>query len=102
MLESAWLFVGVLGAISSGISVMAQEDEDELAMVFGTIGFVSWAIWSYGSLTVEVVGDGSVFEFAMPSLTFLGIAMALLPGYIALTGPIELIERHKSGDLDDL
>lgn len=102
MLESAWLFIGVLGAISSGITLMAQRDEDGLAMVFGTIGFVSWAIWSYGALTVEVADGGTVFQFAMPSLTFFGIAMALLPGYIALTGPIELIERHKSGDLEDL
>lgn len=100
MLESAWLFIGCIGVLTSAGALMTTEDA--MAMVFGSIGFVTWAIWSYGSLTVEVVGNTEVFEFAMPSLTFLGIAMALLPAYIALTGPIELIERHKSGDLDDL
>lgn len=103
MIESAFLFVGriafawtvltVAGAVYASRDM--SETGDALATVGGVVGFVLWGVWSYATLNVQVVGDAVVYEFSHPELTILGIAMAMVPGYIALTGPIELINRYR-------
>ena len=109
MLESAWLFIGVIATLSTIFAVSTQSsfarmfpDDDAVAIMAGIVGFVSWAVWTYGSLNVEVVTDSGVEVFGMPSVTFLGIALSLVPGYIALTGPADIIRRHKEPDAKDL
>jgi hypothetical protein len=59
----------------------------------GIVGFVLWGVWTFGTLNIEVANGTTVYTFTHPELTLLGIVMALVPGYIALTGPIDLIYR---------
>lgn len=109
MIESAWLFVGRIAFLWTVLTVGAASflsgrigDEDAFATVAGVVGFILWGVWSFGTLNIEVVGDAVVYEFTHPELTILGIAMALVPGYIALTGPIELVNRFREADQDSL
>jgi len=92
MLQSAWLFIGVAAIIWTGIAVYTSDDA--AAILFGILGFVTWGAWTYGSLKITVVGDSVTYQFTMPAVTFVGICFALVPAFIALTGPINIIGRH--------
>jgi len=106
MLESAWLFVGTVAVLSTGAAVLAPvlspSDGDVLAIVLGVAGFVSWGVWTYGTLNIVVVGESVTYSFAQPSLTLLGVMLALVPGYVALTGPVEVVSRARDGDMRDV
>lgn len=103
MLESAWLFVGAVAFGWTAITVIgavvlpSEGAGDALATVGGVVGLVLWGVWTFGALNVVVVGEAVTFRFSHPSLALVGIAMALVPGYIALTGPIELVTRAMDG-----
>lgn len=98
MLESAWLFVGFVALLASGLALATSDDA--VGIVAGTIGLLSWVLWAYGSLNVESA-DGSG-AFSMPALTLLGLAFAIVPAYIALTGPVEVVGRARNAGTDDL
>lgn len=100
MLESAWLFIGVCALFATGLAVYTNDNG--VAMMMGTLGFVTWGVWTFGTLDVTVVGDSTTFTFTMPAVTILGIVFALLPGYIALTGPIDLIGRARQPNVDEV
>lgn len=109
MLESAWLFVGRIAFVWTIITVVAaayvdtgDETGDALATIGGVVGFVMWGVWTFGTLNIEVVGDAVVYEFTHPELTILGVALALVPGYIALTGPIEIVSRVRETRMRDV
>lgn len=95
MLESGWLFVGVVAILATALALFT--DDDGVAILAGTAGTITWGVWTYGTLNVRVVGDSVTYTFTMPSLTLLGIMLALLPAYIALTGPVELVARATGG-----
>jgi len=106
MLESAWLFSGALAILASGVAVSTQTQtgaqnpaSDNIAIMSGIAGFVSWGIVAFGSLNIEVVTqDGTVASFALPEVTLLAVMFALVPGLIALTGPADTIESHLDPD----
>jgi len=109
MLESAWLFVGVIAFVWTLLTLAAavwmrtaDDTGDALATIGGVVGFVLWAVWTFGALNITVVGDSVTYRFSHPELAILGVVMALVPGYIALTGPIELISRARDTTQRDL
>lgn len=109
MLESAWLFVGgvafvwtLLTVIGAVVAAGRGETGDALATVAGVVGFVLWGVWSFGSLNIIVVGEVVTYHYAQPELALVGIVLALVPGYIALTGPIELISRWRETEPRDV
>lgn len=110
MLESAWHFVGVVAILATGIAVStktavagAYPNDDGIAIFSGIVGFLSWGTWTYGTLAVDIVTNtGSTVTQSMPALTYFGIAMALVPGYIALTGPAEIISRYRDPQTKDV
>lgn len=109
MLESAWLFTGSIAFVWTLVTVWAavavdstDNSGDALATVGGVVGFILWGVWTFGSLEIVVVGEGVTYSFTHPEIAILGVAMALIPGYIALTGPIELISRAREPDVRDI
>lgn len=106
MLESAWLFTGVIGILATASTIYfaaANSPEDDAVVIAsGAMGFITWGIWTYGTLNVEVVDGGAEFTFTMPELTLLGVALALIPGVLALTGPTEIVSRYRDGDPREL
>lgn len=101
MLQSAWLFTGLVAILATGAAV--GTNDDGMAIFAGTAGTITWGVWTYGTLNVEAVdGAGSTLTFTMPSLTLLGIALALIPAFVALTGPVELVGRATDAGTDDL
>lgn len=109
MLESGWLFVGRVAFVWTLVTVLGavlveptDKAGDWLVTVGGGVGFVVWGVWTFGSLDVEVVSGGTVVTLAHPELTILGVVMAIIPGYLALTGPIEMISRARDTHMEDL
>lgn len=102
MLESAWLFIGaiafawtVLAVIAAAYLDSTNARADGVVSNAGVIGFILWGVWTFGALNIEVVDEGSTVTFTHPELAIAGVAMALIAGYLALTGPIELIGRAR-------
>ena len=100
MLESAWLFVGLIATLATSGAVLSNDDA--LAIILGVMGFVSWGIWTYGTFEITVVDGGVTYAFSEPAISVFGIVMAMLPLYIALTGPIELAKNATGTAPDDL
>ena len=100
MIAQAWLFVGGVAILASGLALLT--DDDGLATLTGILGFVAWGVWTYGALDVNVVRDATVYGFSEPAVAILGIAFALVPGWIALTGPIEIVSRYRNVRQDQI
>lgn len=100
MLESAWLFTGALATITTLGAVLTTDDG--LAILTGTLGFILWGLWAYGTIDLVVVADTTTYTYSMPELTIVGVAVSLLPAYIALTGPLELISRWRNPQTQDV
>lgn len=98
MLESAWLFIGVVAVAATGVCVMTTDNA--LAMVLGVMGTLIWWLFAYGALDVSVASDAVAYSYTMPSIGLFGIVMSLLPAYVALTGPLKLLERSDTDPRD--
>ena len=94
MLLQAWLFIGVVALVASGVALMTSDDG--LAVMTGILGFVTWGVWVFGSLNLSVVRDATVYTYSLPAVAIVGIAFAIIPGFIALTGPVEVIGGWRS------
>lgn len=109
MLLSAWLFIGVVAVLATGLAVSTKSigsrlwpNSDGVAIMSGVVGFIAWGIWTYGTFQLEVARDATIYQFTNPALAFFGIMMALVPGYIALTGPVDIINSARNPDMEDL
>ena len=109
MLLSVWLFIGVIAIGATAIALSTQSEgarlwpnDDAVAIISGVVGFSAWGVWTYGSLNIEVAGDAVVYTFSSPAITYFGIALSLIPGYIALTGPVNIVRRARETDATDV
>jgi hypothetical protein len=101
MLLAVWLFVGLVATLATGLALLT--DDDGIAIFAGALGFVSWGTWTYGAFDIERPIEGATeLTFSEPAVAILGIGLALIPGFIALTGPVEIISRYRDPDLDDI
>lgn len=86
----AWVFVGFIGACASYISVTT--DNDQVAIISGCIGLISWLLFAYFSLSITVYDtNGSPHTTRYPAMALWGLAMAAPNLYVALTGPLEIL-----------
>jgi len=91
MILSAWLFIGLVAILATGLALFTSDNG--MAILAGVSGTVSWGFWVFGSFNVQVVQDATVYTFTSPVIPFFGIGMALIPAYIAFTGPVEIVGR---------
>lgn len=97
MLDLAWLFIGLIGLVAT-IAAVAT-DENEIAIVAGLLGMFAWLLWSFGAYAGIETASGT--EYQMWPVALLGTAIALVPGFIALTGPIEILGNAYDTTRDD-
>lgn len=100
MILSAWLFVGLVAVLVTGVAVTTSDNG--IAIVSGTLGFILWGVFAFGAYDVTVVTDSAVRQQTMPFVALVGVMMAIVPAFVALTGPIEIIQRYRRGSPDDL
>lgn len=100
MLLWTWVAVGAIGLGATAFAL--RTPDDAAAIITGTIGAITWGVWTYGSLNIQVVTQCCVRNLSYPSVTLLGLALSLIPMYIALTGPTELVDRARDTRQEDL
>jgi hypothetical protein len=100
MIASSWLFIGVVAFLITILTVLVPDDG--WAIVLGIAGFLSWAFFAYGALEVTVIRNAVTYQYSLPVVTFFGVIMSLIPGYVALTGPANVITEYRKGDPDEL
>lgn len=106
MIESAWLFLGRMAFVWTLVvlaaSIYVEPGDDDLPLVLGSvIGVIFWVIWAFGALSVETASNGEVLEFSSPPLLAVGIAMAIVNGYITIEGSLSTISRWNDADPED-
>ena len=100
MLNTAWLFIGVVSVLITAGAILTPDDG--WAILLGVAGFVSWGIFAYAALEITVPTDATTYQFTLPIVTMYGVIMSLIPGYIALTGPTEIVGRWRDADIDEI
>jgi len=100
MIQSAWLFAGLV-AILATTGALATTD-DGMAIVLGVAGTGGWGVTGYGALDLELVSNGTEFSFTSPTIALLCFGVSLIPLYIALTGPINIVRRATTARPEDL
>lgn len=113
MLESAWLFIGVIAFLWTVATIgmaLYLDPRDNFRMLSGesfvqlagAVGTVAWGMWTFGALDVRVVGASVTYSFTMPAIAVLGIAFAIVPFFFFITGPIQLFSQARNPDVDEL
>jgi len=101
MILQVLLFVGTVAILSTAAALITFDDG--VAIMMGVTGFVSWGVVSFGALDLRVVRDATVYQFEAYILTLFTAMLALIPLYIALTGPMELIgSRVRAPSQDEI
>lgn len=99
MILAVLLFVGFVAILATAAALMTFDDG--VAIMMGVTGFISWAIVSFGALNLQIVRDATVYQFEAYILTLFTAMLSLIPLYIALTGPMELIGSRVRGPRQD-
>jgi hypothetical protein len=100
MIWVAWLFIGAVAILSTAATLLTNDDA--MAILLGIAGFGSWGLVAYGSFDVAMLSNGSEFTYTMPAVAIFCAGISLIPLYIALTGPIDLVTRAKDPTLDEV
>ena len=91
MLQLTFLFLGVIAAGATYVTLSTADDQK--AIMFGLIGAINWALWAYSSLNVVVYdGSSNPLQHSDPALAALGVMLMIPNLFVALTGPLALIE----------
>lgn len=85
----ALIFIGLVAAGATLISVTT--DNDDIAIISGIIGSLSWFLFAYSSLSITTFEGGTAHTTRYPALAVWGVAMAVPDVIVALTGPLEII-----------
>lgn len=110
VLESTWLFIGLTALLMTAFAASTQTQAarlysqyaDPIAIVAGLLGTISWAMLAWGSLDVRVAAGGVTYSFTMPAVTIWCLAMAMVPLYVAVTGPLEVFKRAENTSPEDI
>jgi hypothetical protein len=101
MIQSAWLFIGTVALLATAAAFRSEDNAD--ATLFGAVGLVTWLVWAYGSLQIEVADGGVVFEFEAPAVALLGVVFAAPPAIVTILGALEIFgEYNERSDFEEM
>jgi hypothetical protein len=90
----AWIFVGLVGAGATYVTLTT--DSDQLAIIGGLIGFFSWGMFAWSALSITVYDGGTAHTTRYPAMAAYGLMLAAPNLYVALTGPLELVKDRET------
>lgn len=101
MIWQGWLFLGLIAFAATYVTLTTNEDD--VAIMFGLVGLLTWGLWSFQSLSVVVWPDGSSSAeiYSYPMFSMWGVAMAVTCLYVVLNGPIALVDQRRNDLTDD-
>lgn len=104
MLESTFLFIGLTALLLTltGFALALVMQEDSVVIIVGIAGSIAWGMTAYGALDIRVVGDSVTYSFTQPAVAVFALMMSLPSLYLALTGPIEVVNQFRDVDQRNL
>lgn len=101
MIYQGWLFVAAVGVLAAYVTLTTPEDD--VAIMFGLVGLLTWGLFSYQSLYIEVLAGGKTdpITYSYPAMSIWGLAMAVTCLYVVINGPIGLIDQRRNKLADD-
>jgi len=100
MIVALWLFVATVGLLATAGAVLTNDDG--VAILAGIAGVGAWGLAAFGALDLVVVSNGTEVAAQYPPITVFCAGMSLIPLYVALTGPINIVRRTRNPDADKL
>lgn len=88
MLQFTFIFVGLVALTATAQTLRTADDQ--LAILSGLIGALSWGLWSYSALDVVIISNGTQYAASYPSLAAFGVALVVPNLFVALTGPLRI------------
>lgn len=108
MLESAWLMLGSLGLlwqlVAIGVMSVFNPNSNASVLQFFTsvLSFICYGVFTYGSLNIVRVSGGLAYQYQMPAVTILGVALTVSSLFLVLSKPIDAIGRYREASPGDL
>jgi hypothetical protein len=106
MIESGWLFAGLVGVGSVVAAITTPIDE----ILAGLVGVAAWSLFGYGATNVEAVVDGATdpVTYSEPGLAIFGGLMAAVMAAVVFRGSVLIMapgigaadpeDRQRPGD----
>lgn len=94
MIWQGWLFLGVVAFASTYVTLTTSQDD--IGIMFGLVGLLSWALFSFQSLNVTVLAGGATdpISYSYAAVSVWALAMAVTNLYVVLNGPIAIIDQR--------
>lgn len=98
MILEGWLFIGAVGFVATYVTLTTSQDD--VGIMFGLLGMLSWALFALQSLHVEVLAGGKTdpVSYSYAAVCVWGLALAVANLYVVLNGPIAIIDQRDRAD----
>ena len=95
MIWQGWLFLGAVAFIATYLAITTTQDD--VLILFGLIGLLSWGLFGFQSLHVVVSsgGQATAETYTYAPMTIWALAMAVTNGYAVLNGPIAIVDQRQ-------
>lgn len=80
----------------------ADSDGSILQFFTSVLAFICYGVFTYGSLNVVVVGDSVTYQFQMPAVTMVGVALTVSSLFLVLSEPLDAIGQYRGAEVQDL
>lgn len=95
MIWQAWLFLGAVAFIATYVALTTTQDD--VGIMFGLIGLLSWGLFAFQSLNVMISsgGQATAETYTYAPMTVWALALAVTNAYVVISGPIAIIDQRK-------
>lgn len=101
MLFAAWLVIVALATLTTVGAVTTTDDG--VAILTGIIGFLLFGVAAFGAFDLAIVTDsGSIVSRTETVTAGVMLTVSLAPGWIALTGPVQIVQRVRQTEMEDV
>lgn len=100
MIYQGWLFIGLVAFTSTYVTLTTSQDD--VGIMFGLVGLLSWALFSFQSLHVVVLAGGKTdpISYSYAAVSVWGLALAVTNLYVVLNGPIAIIDQRGQAEAE--
>lgn len=91
MLLTGWLVIVAHGTLATALALLT--DDDGIAIFAGIVGFLAYGIASFGAFDLVVISNGTELQRNEWLVSGMLLTLSVIPGWIALTGPVNIIRR---------
>ncbi len=94
MIWQGWVFIGIVAFIATYVTLTTSQDD--VGIMFGLVGMLSWGLFAFQSLNVVILAGGKTdpVSYSYAAVSVWGLALAVTNLYVVLNGPIAIIDQR--------